>query len=55
MEVVDDNQIEGFVKEAVNANCQFVVSILRDKLPKSVDKPEYQVLSLSQSDKLFKI
>ncbi|MEI8644083.1 DUF2326 domain-containing protein [Pseudoalteromonas sp. Hal040] len=55
MEVVDDNQIEGFVKEAVNANCQFVVPILRDKLPKSVDKPEYQVLSLSQSDKLFKI
>jgi len=55
MEVVDDNQIVGLVREVVNANCQFVVPILRDKLPKELDKPEYQVLSLSQKDKLFKI
>jgi len=55
MEVVDDNQIVGLVKEVVNANCQFVVPILRDKLPEELDKPEYQVLSLSQENKLFKI
>ncbi|EGT3627266.1 DUF2326 domain-containing protein [Morganella morganii] len=55
IEVVDDNQIEGLVKEAVRANCQFVVPILRDKLPTSIDKPEYQILSLSQDKKLFMI
>lgn len=55
MEVVDDNQIEGLVREVVSANCQFVVPILRDKLPASIDKPEYQVLSLSQESKLFMI
>jgi uncharacterized protein YydD (DUF2326 family) len=55
MEVVDDNQIIGLVREVVDANCQFVVPILRDKLPDELDKPEYQVLSLSQDDKLFRI
>lgn len=55
MEVVDDNQIEGLVKEVINANCQFIVPILRDKLPVSLDKPEYQALSLSQDNKLFMV
>jgi uncharacterized protein YydD (DUF2326 family) len=55
MEVVDDNQIVGLLKELVQANCQFVVPILRDKLPEELNKPEYQILSLSQNDKLFKI
>ncbi|MFB0981081.1 MAG: DUF2326 domain-containing protein [Alteromonadaceae bacterium] len=55
MEVVDDNQIVGLVKEVISANCQLIVPILRDKLPKELDKPEYQVLSLSQDDKLFRI
>jgi len=55
MEVVDDNQIIGLVREVVEANCQFVAPILRDKLPNELDKPEYQVLSLSQEDKLFRI
>lgn len=55
MEVVDDNQIIGLVREVINANCQFIVPILRDKLPKELDKPEFQVLSLSQEDKLFRI
>ncbi|MBH0040848.1 DUF2326 domain-containing protein [Pseudoalteromonas sp. SWXJZ10B] len=55
MEVVDDNQIIGLVREVIDANCQFVVPILRDKLPDELDKPEYRVLSLSQNNKLFKI
>ncbi|MCA3970773.1 DUF2326 domain-containing protein [Vibrio vulnificus] len=55
MEVVDDNQIEGLVQEVIRSNCQFIVPILRDKLPVAIDKPEYQALSLSQDDKLFKI
>lgn len=55
VEVVDDNQIVGLVREVINAGCQFVVPILRDKLPKELDKPEYRALSLSQEDMLFKI
>lgn len=55
IEVIDDNQIEGLVREVTKSNCQFIVPILRDKLPLSLDKPAYQVLSLSQNDKLFGI
>lgn len=55
MEVVDDNQIKGLAQQAINANCQFVVPILRDKLPKELNKPEYQIVSLSQKDKLFRV
>lgn len=55
MEVIDDNQIIGLVREVINANGQLIVPILRDKLPVELDKPEYHVLSLSQKDKLFKI
>lgn len=55
MEVVDDNQIVDLLKEIVSANCQFVIPILRDKLPEALNKPEYEILSLSQNDKLFRI
>lgn len=55
MEVVDDNQIKGLASQVFKANCQFVVPILRDKLPTELDKPEFQIISLSQSDKLFGI
>jgi uncharacterized protein YydD (DUF2326 family) len=40
----------------VNAKgIQFVASILKDKLPKELDKDEYVILKLSQDDKLFRI
>lgn len=55
MEVVDDNQIVDLLKEIVSANCQFVIPILRDKLPEALNKPEYEILSLSQNEKLFRI
>lgn len=55
MEVVDHNQMIGLLDEVVTANCQFVVPILRDKLPAELNKPEYQVISLSEKDKLFRI
>jgi len=55
MEVVDDNQIVDLLKEIVSANCQFVIPILRDKLPEALNKPEYEILSLSQNDKLLRI
>lgn len=55
IEAVDDNQIIGLVREVMDANCQLIVPVLRDKLPNELNKPEYQVLSLSQNDKLFRI
>lgn len=55
IEIVDDNQISVLVKEAINANCQFIAPILRDKLPGKLIKPEYIALSLSQKSKLFMI
>jgi len=34
---------------------QFVASILKDKLPEEINKEEYFVVKLSQTDKLFRI
>lgn len=55
MEVVDHNQMIGLRDEIVNANCQLVVPILRDKLPAELMRPEYKIISLSESDKLFRV
>jgi uncharacterized protein YydD (DUF2326 family) len=55
MEVVDDRQMVSLRDQAVQANCQFIVPILRDKLPTELTDPEYQVIALSEDDKLFKI
>jgi len=44
------------IAEFVNRNnIQFVASILKDKLPIEINKEEYFVVKLSQSDKLFRI
>ena len=54
-ELMHDNQlvkISGFVNRN---NIQFVASILKDKLPDEINKEEYFVVKLSQSDKLFRI
>ncbi|MDQ6974972.1 MAG: DUF2326 domain-containing protein [Mariprofundaceae bacterium] len=55
MEIVHDNQISGLLEEVSNTNCQLVVSILRDKLPIELQNSEYEILSLSQDNKLFKV
>jgi len=55
MEVVHDNQISSLIEEVEKTNCQLVVSILRDKLPVELQNSEYEILSLSQENKLFKI
>jgi len=56
-ELVHDNQLEriGRLVEREADQVQFVASILRDKLPAGLDKEEYFVVKLSQSDKLFRI
>ena len=55
MEVVDDRQIVSLRDEVVKTNCQFIVPILRDKLPTELNQAEYQIITLSAEDKLFRI
>jgi uncharacterized protein YydD (DUF2326 family) len=56
IENVHDNQITSLLNDVVNeTNCQYILPVLRDKLPKNIDVDKYVVVSLSQSNKLFKI
>lgn len=54
MENVHDNQISSLLTEIVaNTNCQYIMPVLRDKLPSDIEVSQFEVLSLSQSEKLF--
>jgi uncharacterized protein YydD (DUF2326 family) len=56
-ELMHDNQlskIAGLVNRE-SAHVQFVASILKDKLPADLNRDEYFVVKLSQTDKLFRI
>lgn len=56
IENIHDNQIENLLTEIVlETNCQYILPVLRDKLPTDIDVVNYEILKLSQSDKLFKI
>lgn len=56
IENVHSNQITNLLTEIVDeVNCQYVLSVLRDKLPDGIDIGQLEVLSLSPSDKLFGI
>ncbi|MFM2320732.1 MAG: hypothetical protein RLZZ215_3353, partial [Pseudomonadota bacterium] len=56
IENVHENQIDGLLNEIIESNnCQYVFSVLKDKLPDYVDIEKYKLLSLSQGNKLFKI
>jgi len=56
IENIHHNQITGILTEIANRiNCQYVLPVLRDKLPDDIDVKQYEVLSLSQDDKLFKL
>lgn len=56
IENVHSNQITNLLTEIVNeVNCQYVLPVLRDKLPKDLDINSMEILSLSQENKLFKI
>ena len=55
MEKVHNNQINNLVLDVLNnINCQYIISVLKDKLPPEIDVDKYTTLSLSQDDKLFK-
>jgi uncharacterized protein YydD (DUF2326 family) len=56
IENIHDNQIENLLTEIVlETNCQYILPVLRDKLPYDIEVAQYEVLTLSQYDKLFKI
>jgi len=56
IENVHSNQISNLLTEIVDeVNCQYVLPVLRDKLPSDIDIAPFEVLSLSQSKKLFKV
>lgn len=56
IENVHDNQISSLLNEVVNRiNCQYVIPVLRDKLPDDIDVSKFEVLTLSQTDRLFRI
>ncbi len=56
IENVHDNQISSLLTELVaETNCQYILPVLRDKLPADIDVGQYEILSLSQADKLFRL
>jgi len=55
LETIHDNQLNTIVEVANSINGQYIVPILRDKIPSNIDISGFEVLSLSQEDKLFKI
>ncbi|MCK9224010.1 MAG: DUF2326 domain-containing protein [Candidatus Muirbacterium halophilum] len=56
IENVHHNQISGILTKIVNEiNCQYILPVLRDKLPEDIDVKQYEILSLTQNEKLFKI
>ncbi len=54
LENIHDNQLNTLIEVANKINGQYIVPILRDKIPVNVDVSKFEVLSLSQDDKLFK-
>ena len=54
-ELMHDHQLITLADIANRENIQFVASMLKDKLPESLQKEEYYVVELSESKKLFMI
>jgi len=54
-ELMDDKQLVKIADFVNRNNIQFVASILKDKLPEEINKEEFFVVKLSQSNKLFRI
>ncbi len=54
-ELMHDNQLLKIAKLVDSKGIQFVASILKDKLPEELNREEYFVVKLSQTDKLFRI
>jgi len=56
IENIHSNQISNILTEIINEiNCQYIIPVLRDKLPKDINVDTLKVITLSQTDKLFRI
>jgi uncharacterized protein DUF2326 len=55
LENIHDNQLNTIVDVANQLNGQYIVPILRDKVPENIDIGKFEVVLLSQTDKLFRI
>ena len=56
IENIHDNQITSLLTDIVSSiNCQYIVPVLRDKLPADLNLSQSEILKLSQDDKLFRI
>lgn len=56
LENIHDNQLSTILMDLSNSiDCQFVLPIVKDKLPEDIDVNDYIILKLSENDKLFKI
>lgn len=54
-ELMDDKQLVKIAEFVNDSNIQFVASILKDKLPLELNDDKYFIITLSQSEKLFKV
>ncbi|GAB1372484.1 DUF2326 domain-containing protein [Candidatus Kapaibacterium sp.] len=55
LENMHDNQLSTILVNLANSiNCQFILPIVRDKIPSDIDIENYIILRLSENDKLFK-
>lgn len=55
LENIHDNQLSTILVDLANSiNCQFILPIVRDKIPPDIDVEKYIVLTLSEKNKLFK-
>lgn len=56
LENMHDNQLSTILINLANSiDCQFILPIVKDKIPADIDIDNYIVLRLSESNKLFKI
>lgn len=56
LENMHDNQLSTILVELANSiNCQFILPIVRDKIPSDLPIDNYVIVTLSENDKLFKI
>ncbi len=56
IENIHDNQITSILTTLIEQhNCQYILPVLRDKLPIDLDTSKFEVISLSQEQRLFKV
>lgn len=56
LENMHDNQLSTILIDLANTiNCQFILPIVRDKIPAEIDIEKFIILRLSENDKLFKV